>query len=69
MSHVVISAAIPLAKLQTSVSRVLALADSAALTIRGDAREIVSAVVGLSERATVMSARVSIRGGATKAKS
>ena len=61
-SRVTVSAALPLSQMHSAVLRMLGLTDSVALTIRGDARQIASAVIALSERVSVNSARLSLSG-------
>ena len=61
-SRVTVSAALPLSQMHSAVLRMLGLTDSVALTIRGDARQIASAVIALSERVSVNSARLSVTG-------
>lgn len=63
---VAISAALPLSRLDAAVSRLLSVADSAVLTITGDANRIASAAVGLGSKFNVKSARLSLRGGPAK---
>jgi hypothetical protein len=57
-----LSANLPISELHAGVSRLLALADSAVLTISGDASRIASAVVGLGGRVNVKSARLTLSG-------
>jgi hypothetical protein len=59
---VTLSADLPISQLREGVSRILGLADSAIVTITGDASRIASAVVGLGERVKVKSARLTLSG-------
>jgi hypothetical protein len=61
-ARVTISADVPISQLHAGISRMLTLADSAALTIRGDAKRIASAVLSLGARVDIRSARLTIGG-------
>jgi len=63
---VAISAALPVSKLETAVTSLLQVADSAVLTIAGNADHIASSVTGLGAKFNVKSARLSLRGGPAK---